>query len=127
MKIRSILALLLTAALLFTLAACSDSSLSGKYVISDVIDNAEGITFAEMDDMYKNMGLDLSDYLYMEFLTGERFKLVMFGDEEISGRYTQDGNTLTIAAEGGTMTAEISGKTITWTYEDGAKLVFTKK
>ena len=127
MKTRNILALLLTAALLFTLAACSDSSLSGKYVISDVIDNAEGITFAEMDDMYKNMGLDLSDYLYMEFLTGERFKLVMFGDEEISGRYKQEGNTLTITAEGGTMTAEISGKTITWTYEDGAKLVFTKK
>ena len=124
---RIILATLLVLSFTLALAACGGSTLTGKYVITDLINDPEGVTFAEMDEMYKNMGLDIADYLYMELLDGERFKLVMFGEEEASGRYTAEGSTLTLTAEGGTTTADISGKTITWTYKDGAKLVLKKK
>jgi len=127
MKTRNILLVLLVVSILCTLAACSGSSLSGKYVIVDVVDDPEGITFEEMDGMYKDMGLSIKDYLYIEILDGDRFKLVMFGEEEAKGTYTRDGDTLTLTAEGGTSTAEVSGKKITWTYAGSAKLVFEKK
>jgi len=127
MKIRSFLTVILVAGMICALAACGGSPLSGKYVITDVIDDPEGVTFEYMNEMYKDMGLDLTDYLYFEFLSGNRFMLVMFGEEEAKGTYTQAGNTLTLTTEGRSTTAVISGKKITWTYDSGGKLVFTKK
>ena len=44
---------------LLVFAACSNqSSFSGKYVIADVMDDPDGITFMEMSKMYKDMDLD---------------------------------------------------------------------
>jgi len=126
MKKHTILAILLIICL-FTLVACKDSTLSGKYVISDIIGDPEGITFDEMDGMYKDLGLKVTDYVYFEFTDGDSFRLVLFGEEEAFGTFVQDGNTLTLTAGGGTTTAEISGKKITWTYMGGGQLVFEKK
>ena len=69
----------------------------------------------------------IEDYVYMDVHDGKTFTLVLFGEMEASGTYARKGKTLTLASEGETMTAEISGKKITWTYENGAKLVFEKK
>jgi len=127
MKKRTILALLLIINLLYILTACSSSSsLSGRYVIADVIDDPEGVTFAALEKNYSDTGINVTDYLYMEFFSGSRFKLIMFGEEEAAGTYTLDGNTLTLTAEGGTTTADVSGKKITWIYSSGGKLVFEK-
>ena len=128
MKTRKLLAVLLVAGMILALSACSGSSLSGKYVITDLIDDPEGLTFTDLVDMYKDMNLELADYLYLELRDGDRFTLVMFGEEEAKGTYTKDDDsTLTLNAEGKSTNATLSGNTITWTYENGGKLVFEKK
>ena len=127
MKNRNTIVATLIICLLFTLAACGSSSLAGKYVLSDVVDDPEGITYADLDGMYNDMDMSLSNNLYMELLEGGRFTLVLFGEIEAEGTYTRDGDTLTLNAFGTSTTATISGKKITWTYENGAKLVFEKK
>ena len=135
-------AALLVVCLLLSLGACgSKSPLSGVYVIKDITDDPDGMTFAEMESMYKELKLDIQDFLRFEFTKEGLFTLTMFGDIE-EGSYTRSGNTLTLTFDGGvsgvaskgaaptspvtTSTAEISGNKITWTYGSGAKLVFEK-
>jgi len=127
MKSRNILALLLALCLICTLAACGSSSLTGKYVIVDITDDPDGLTLDDLDVLYKEIGDNLEDYVYIEFLDGGKYMLVLFGEVEVSGSYTRKGKVLTLATEGEAMTADISGKKITWTYENGANLVFEKK
>ena len=134
MKFRTVFAAMLAVCLILTLAACknedkADEPLTGNYVIVDVTDDPDGITFAELDGMYREMELDIQDFVYFSFYEDEWFKLVMFGDTEAEGTYMREGKTLTLTAGGAdeVMTAEISGNQITWTYENGAKLVFEKK
>ncbi|MCL1982721.1 MAG: hypothetical protein FWG53_06535 [Clostridiales bacterium] len=127
MNTRKILRALLVVSLLFALAACGSSPLSGKYVIVDITDDPDGVTFADLDAMYKGVGESLEEYMYMEFLEGGRFTLVLFGEEAAAGTYARQGKTLTLTAQSETTAAAISGKKVTWTYETGAKLVFEKK
>jgi len=131
MKTRKILTALLAIGLLFTLAACSGNKdaaenlpLSGKYVITDIKDDPDGTTFKELEAMYKEQDLNLTDHLYLEFSAGNSFVLVMFGETEAAGTYTLDNNTLTLTVGEGTQTATMSGSKITWEYENGAKLIF---
>jgi len=129
MRNRIILAALLIICLLFMFAACSgekNTPLEGKYVIVDITDDPDGVTFADLDAMYKEIGQNLEDYIYLEFLAGSRFKLVMFGEEEKSGAYTQNGGALILTANGERTTAEIAGEKITWEYDNGAKLILEK-
>ena len=127
MKTRKILTALLVVCLLFTLASCSSSSLTGKYVIVDITDDPEGVTFSDLNAMYKAVDENIEDYMFMEFSEGNRFKLILFGEEEASGVYTRNGNTLTFNGDGEMTTATISGKKIIWIYENGAKLIFEKE
>ena len=133
MKFRIIIAVVLIASLLCALSACSkdkdkDEPLTGVYVITDITDDPDGVTLAELKEMYDDMGFNIEDYLNIEIMEGDYFLLTLFGDEEAFGPYTRDGGTLTITGRNGeTPTAEISGGKITWTYENGAKLVFGKK
>jgi len=127
MKSRNILALLLALCLICTLAACGGSSLTGKYVIVDILDDPDGLTLDDLGALYKEIEDNIEDYVYMEFHDGKTFTLVLFGEVEASGSYTWKGNVLTLATEGEAMTADISGKKIIWTYENGANLVFEKK
>ena len=127
MRIHGIIALLLTASLVLALAACGGTGTAGKYVLVDVKDDPDGITFSEIEGMYRDMDMNVSSNLYLELLSGGRFTLVMFGEEEASGTYTREGGTLMLNALGTTMTAAISGRRITWTYESGANLIFEKK
>jgi len=130
MKTRDIWAALLIISLLFAFAACSADQgepLSGRYLIADIADDPDGVTFDELRGMYIELDLMLSDYFYLEFFDSNRFTLVMFGEEDASGTYTRDGNTLTFAAEEGTATATVIDKKITWAYEGGALLIFEKE
>ena len=128
MKPRNIIAVLLAVSLLVTLAACgSEKPLAGKYVITGISDDPGGLTFADLEAMYKDMELEIADYLYFEFMDGGRFTMVMFGNQEAAGTFVRDGKVLTMTAGEWTTTADISGNKITWTYEDGAKLVFEKQ
>ena len=130
LKFRMILAAIFAVCLILMLAACSNNSpLTGKYVIADIADDPDGTTFAQLDEMYKEMELDIADYVYFEFTDTGRFTLVMFGKTEAQGGYRRGGKTLTLTAGGAdeVMTAEISGNKITWTYEGGATLIFEKK
>jgi len=127
MKSRNILALLLALCLICTLAACGGSSLTGKYVIVDITDDPDGLTLDDLDALYKEIEDNIENYVYMDFHDGKAFTLVLFGEVEASGSYTLKGKDLTLTTEGEAMTAEISGKKITWIYENGAKLVFEKK
>ena len=125
MKFRNIIAALLAVLLLFSLSACgSEKPLTGKYVIVSVKDDPGGLTFKDLKAMYKDTERDVTDYLYFEFMAGNRFTLVMFGDQEASGTYTRSGNTLTMTAGEWTTTATVSGNKISWKYETGAKLTF---
>ena len=128
MRFYKIVAAALVACLLFALGACgSETSLAGVYAINDITDDPDGMTFVEMESMYKEMGLDIQDFIRFEFTKDGLFTLTIFGDVE-NGSYTMSGKALTLAFDGGTSSsAEISGKKITWTYGSGAKLVFTKK
>ena len=132
MKTRILLALaVLTAVSLCMLAACkrdgNAAAMSGRYVIVEITDDPDGVNYAELDGMYKEMDLDLKDYMYMEFSDDGAFKLVLFGDEEAKGTYTRDGNIVTINANGETVNTILDGKKITWIYENGTKLIFEKK
>jgi len=134
MKPRIILTALLCVSLAFTsfaFAACGgggkDAPLEGRYVIVDIEDDPEGTTLAELDGMYEAMDLELTDHLYMEFYEGNMYKLVLFGKTEAQGKYTRDGNGLALSTDDGRRsTATVSGKKVTWTFENGAKLVFGK-
>ena len=126
MKTRTIFAVLVVVSLLCVLTACGSLTLSGRYELVDVTDDPEGLTLANLEEMYTDTGLKAADYFYMEFVDGDRFKLVMFGEEEAKGTFTMNGNVLTLTSEGGTTTADISEKKITWTYFSGGKLVFEK-
>ena len=126
MKKRTILAVLLVIGLFCAITACSGSSLSGKYVIADVLDDPEGITFAELDSMYKDKGQNVTDHLYLEFQSDNRFKLVLFGEEEAAGSFALSGNELTLMAGGEKSSAAVNGNQIMWEYENGAKLIFKK-
>jgi len=127
MKTRNVFAVLLVSALLLALAACgNDSQPSGKYLLAGVTGDPDGTTFAELDEMYKAKDERITDYWYMEFLSGGRFTLVLSGETEAGGTYTRDGNVLTLTAAGKSSDAVINGKKITYTYETGAKLIFRK-
>jgi len=139
----------LTLSVLLSLAACGGkSALSGVYAIKDITDDPDGMTYAEMETMYKEMNLNIQDFLRFEFTKDGSFTLLMFGDTE-SGTYKKDGKTLTLTFDDGkpgasstpaasssaaskpassarTSTAAISGDKISWTYQSGAKLVFEK-
>ena len=127
MKTRTTLAMLMVVSLLCVLTACGSSKLSGRYELVDVIDDPEGLTLANLEEMYTDSGLKAADYFYMEFLDGDRFKLVMFGKEEAKGTFTMNDSVLMLTSEGGTTTVDISEKKIAWTYFSGGKLVFEKK
>jgi len=130
MKTRNLLTVLLLCVCVFAFAACgssSNTSLTGRYVIVNILDDADGTTFAELDRMYKDKDEKITDYLYIEFLSGDRFTLVMFGDEEAKGTYIRDKNTLTFKSGVTQSYATIKGNKITYTYETGAKLVFQQK
>jgi hypothetical protein len=77
--------------------------------------------------MYKEMELDIADYVYLEFSDGLQFTLVMFGDVDARGTYTRDKNNLTFTAGSETPSTTMSGNKITLVYDNGAKLVFEKK
>jgi len=142
MKLNRILTVLLVAGLIFAFTSCGDKNapragenaasesishaMEGRYVIADITDDPDGTTFAELEAMYREMNLEIANYLYMEFLDGVEFKIVLFGQEETAGTYTRDGDILTLTAGGETTTAAVSGEKIIWTYENGAKLVFGK-
>jgi hypothetical protein len=163
MNKRILLAILLTICLL-TLGACNggkdaEATMTGQYVIVDIAEDPDGMTFAELEAMYREMDQNIGDHSYFEFMDDGQFRLVLFGEEEAKGTYARDGGILTLtvgeelpsaagetAANGGTptaageatadggitipggitQTATVSGKRITWTYENGAKLVFEK-
>ena len=130
MRTRRVSAVVLIIIMMFMLAACrhdNEKTLAGKYVIADITDDPDGVTFTEIDAMYKENGLNLEDFIYMEFSEDGQFTLIMFGEEEAYGAYTFKDNTLTLTAGGETLTADVSGEKVTWLYENGAKLVFEKK
>jgi len=133
MKTRNILTVLLLCVCIFALAACGnsdpdpDTSLMGRYVIVNILDDPEETTFAELEEMYTDKDENITDYCYIEFKSGDRFTLVMFGDEEAKGTYVRDENTLTFKkSDDSSSSATIEDNKITYTYETGAKLVFEK-
>jgi len=133
MKFRIIIAVVLIASLLCALSACSkdkdkDEPLTGVYVITDITDDPDGVTLAELKEMYDGMGINIEDYLNIEIMEGDYFLLTLFGDEEAFGTYTRDGSTLTLTdSNGEALTMTLSGGKLTWIYINGAKLVFEKK
>jgi len=129
MKIRNIMAAMLAISLLFMLAACGGNnnaadSLVGKYAIADIKNDPDGTTLKELETMYKKDGLNLTDHLYLELFEGNGFVLVMFGETEMVGTYTLANGSLILTSGGDVQTASVSGNTITWEYENGAKLIF---
>jgi len=126
MKPRRISALLLVICLLCALAACGDAPLAGRYVIADIVGDPDGLTFDDLDVLYKEIGDDITDYAYLDLDEGGGFTLVLFGEVEVLGTYSRQGAVLTLTAEGEAMTAEIAGDRITWEYEDGVRIVFAK-
>ena len=129
MKIRNVLTALtvfMMLGLVLTLAACSSSSLSGRYVIVNILDDPEGTTFAEMKQDYDEINEKITDYFYIEFQKDGRFTLVLFGHEEAQGVYLLDGKTLTLTSGGESVQATLKGGKITYDYETGAKLIFKK-
>ena len=131
MKIRILLMIFLIVSL-FILAACSrddntPAEMSGKYVIVEITDDPDEANYADLAEIYREMDLNLEDYMYMEFSDDGEFILILFGEEEVKGTYTRDGKNLTIKANGETVNTILDGKKIVWTYESGANLVFEKK
>ena len=126
-------ALLITC--LFTMAACSKptaASAAGKYVLTDVTGDPDGTTFADLAVLYEKMDLNIQDHAWFELTDDGWFTLVLFGEREMSGSFSLDGDILTLdvgdaALDGGGIdTAYLSGKTLKWIYENGATLVFEK-
>ncbi|MCL2798396.1 MAG: hypothetical protein FWD58_10165 [Firmicutes bacterium] len=136
MKHRNILSIFCIAVLLCaavaTLSACgggapADTSLTGRYLIVDISDDPDGTTFNGLDAMYKAENERITDYIYFEFLSGERFTLVLFGEEEAGGTYTRDGNSLSFMVGAESFAAILDGDKLTYPYEAGAKLIFQKE
>ena len=136
---RIALAVLAAICLTAILAACGNKSndstnknsntkaLEGKYVIVDVVNDPDGATFADLDNIYKDAGHNFADYAYIEFFDGGKYEFVLFGELEAEGPYVIDNKTLTLPTNGDAIAAEISGSIITLDYANGATLVFEKK
>jgi len=130
MKIQKIITLLLVFCLLTAFTACSkitEKPLTGRYVIVDISDDPDGMTFANLKAIYNEINQNLEEYMFMELMENGQFELVLFGQTEMFGMYSHNEKTLTLITGNETMTAEISDKKITWTYENGTKLIFEMK
>ena len=125
MKKTRIIATVLVVIFLFTLTACGSKSLSGKYVVTDISGETDGMSFSDIQGMAEMLGMDLSEMIALEFKDGGTFTMTMYG-ESIEGTYTRKGNNLTLTVEDEPAEATIKGNTIIMESE-GVKMEFTKK
>lgn len=126
MKRRNLITILMMFAVVLVLTACSSDLLVGKYVLVNVLDDPEGTTFTELEQMYKVENQKITDHFYMEFESNGKFVLVIAGDEDARGIYLVSDKTLTLTSGGVSVQATFKDGKITYNYETGAKLVFQK-
>ena len=127
MKNRKLWFAFLTCYLLLLFVACNDNSFGGRYVISAIQDEPNGMNLSELEIMYKEKNLVLQDYCYMEFHENGHYKIMLFGNEEAKGKYTLINDTLTLQYKNSNSTAKVSGQSITWTFSDFSILTFKKE
>lgn len=101
------------------------TGLSGKYIITSMDENGVVTDLAEMESMFEQMGMKLEDAMYLEFKSDGKFDMTIFG-ETVSGTYTSEGNTATLAVDGESINATINAGEISLE-QDGTKMVFKKK
>ena len=127
MKNRKLWIAIFACCLLLIFVACNDNSFGGRYVISSIQDEPNGISISELEAMYKEKNLVLQDYCYMEFYENGHYKIMLFGNEEAAGKYTHVNDTITLQSKNFASTAKISGQSITWIYSDLSILIFKKE
>ena len=96
---------------------------TGKYTMTSML--VDGV---ELLDLFRGMGMDI-DGSYIELLSGGKFRMVMFGDEnEAQGLFKVSGDTIIFYADDDEddLTGKIQGSKIT-IEEEESKMVFEKK
>ena len=111
-------------ALLMSCGGKKDSELTGKYSLTSMVVGSEDY-FSALKDAGINM-----DELFLEFLSGNKFKIAMM-DEVEEGTYTLSGNKITLKSPGKENTGgKVEGKKVTLQFEDDGdkvEMVFEKK
>jgi len=102
------------------LAACGGSGLSGKYYLFSMTEDGETAEAAQLADY----GID-PDQFYAEFLPGNKFKMVVFGEVD-EGTYKLDGKNLSMTVDDEEVIAKIDGKKIIIDI-DNSQMVFEKR
>ena len=128
---KRVLALLMTLAMIFSLAACGDSggsgggeSAAGTYNLTKMSSGGEEISMEEMSEI---AGMDVS--MTLELTEDNKFTMDMgvLGDgEKVSGTWKMDGDSLILSAEGDELSVTYDGKTIVLDME-GEGLTFEKQ
>ena len=102
------------------LAACGGSGLSGKYYLFSMTEDGETAEASQLADY----GID-PDQFYAEFLPGNKFKMVVFGEVD-EGTYKLDGKNLSMTVDDEEVIAKIDGKKIIIDI-DNSQMVFEKR
>ena len=128
---KRVLALLMTLAMIFSLAACGGSggsgggeSAAGTYSLTKMSSGGEEISMEEMSEI---AGMDVS--MTLELTEDNKFTMDMgvLGDgEKVSGTWKMDGDSLILSAEGDELSVTYDGKTIVLDME-GEGLTFEKQ
>lgn len=131
---KRVLALLMTLAMIFSLAACGGSggsggsgggeSAAGTYNLTKMSSGGEEISMEEMSEI---AGMDVS--MTLELTEDNKFTMDMgvLGDgEKVSGTWKMDGDSLILSAEGDELSVTYDGKTIVLDME-GEGLTFEKQ
>ena len=128
---KRVLALLMTLAMIFSLAACGGSggsgggeSPAGTYNLTKMSSGGEEISMEEMSEI---AGMDVG--MTLELTEDNKFTMDMgvLGDgEKVSGTWKMDGDSLILSAEGDELSVTYDGKTIVLDME-GEGLTFEKQ
>ena len=110
--------ILLIAVCLIVLTGCGATKMEGKYELVAV--NADGVSM-------EGEGLAAAGLagMYFEFTSDTDFKMGFMGESE-EGKYTVDGDKITLTINEEDVTGTIDGKKFT-IEQDGAKMTFEKK
>ena len=129
---RTIAVILILMMGLTILAGCGGAKLSGKYELISITEDGETELWVDWVKEMKeytdeDTTVDESVYeAYIEFIDGEKCKMVMAGDAT-EGTYKVDGKNVEINIDDETAKGTIDGKKITIEIYEGSVMLFEKK
>ena len=108
-------------------------ALTGKYMLVSMLDSEgnDWLEFLKTMSTIADEGDDFDlDSMYIDFISSDKFVMVMDEDDSNEGIYTVDGNNITLSVDGDEISGTIDGNKITIVAEEDGEsmtMVYEKK